>query len=119
MPEPLFAEEGLGHEGGGFAVLVGDVFDDVFVDAHFVAAGEEGGEADVDFRPGRRWRPSWCSRSISMPRSIMVRIISFAQVDLFVIGSNGEVALLVADFVAEGGESSLPVFQMASLESTE
>ena len=43
------AEDGFGHEGDGFAVLVGDVPDDVFVGHHVVGRFDEGVVALVDF----------------------------------------------------------------------
>ena len=45
----VVAVEGFGHEGGGFAVHVGGVFDDVLVHAHVVAHFEEGVKFEVNF----------------------------------------------------------------------
>ena len=42
-------EDGLGHEGDGFAVLVGNVLHDVFVEQHVVGGLDQRIEAQVDF----------------------------------------------------------------------
>ena len=37
----IVAKQRLGHESGGFAVLLGNVLDDVFVNHHPVGCGDE------------------------------------------------------------------------------
>ena len=45
----VVAHDGFGHEGGGFAEVVGNVLDDVFHVLGLVGAFDQGGEARTDF----------------------------------------------------------------------
>src|ERR1039457_1855059 len=44
----VVAEERLGHEAGGLAVFLGDVFDNVFADHHPIGGGDERAETIIN-----------------------------------------------------------------------
>jgi len=96
----VVAEERLGHETGGLAVLLGDVLDDVFVNHHPVGGGDERAETVVNLR-------------LAGGGDFVVLLFDFdaqffhrqhhlgADVLLGVGGWDREVTFLVPDFVAE------------------
>ncbi|BBY33555.1 hypothetical protein MMIN_16160 [Mycolicibacter minnesotensis] len=122
MPEGLVdvhagavvAEEGFGHEGDGFAVGPGGVFDEVFEEHEVVGGVEQGVEFVVDF--GLAAGADFVVAAFDGEAGVgEVGGHDVAEVDVLVVGGDGEVAAFGADFVAEvggavgfGGASGVP-----------
>ena len=96
----VVAEERLGHEAGGLAVLLGDVLDDVFVNHHPVGGGDERAETIVNF--GLAGGGDFVVLLFDFDAQFFHRQHHFgADVLLGVGGCDREIAFLVPDFVAE------------------
>ncbi len=51
----VIAEDGLGHEGDGLAVLAGNILDNVLVKQKIISHAGECGEGHAHFDSDRRW----------------------------------------------------------------
>ena len=101
-PGAVVAKEGLRHEGRRLAVLVGDVPHDVLVQVHLVGGPQEGVEDDVDLGlPGGGDLVVLALDRYPQRNHREDHLV--ADVDQLVGRGHREVALLVADLVAQVG----------------
>ena len=116
MPEPLSPKIGLGMKVTDLPALARRVLDDVLVDHDLVRHPRQGLEAHVDLALARRSPPRGGGTRTAMPSRSSVSTIRERRSCSVSCGATREVALLLADGVAECPGS--PEFQPPSAEST-